>query len=234
MYSTCAISLIRLAYLKQGPDFTFDNVPTSCWSIGELCCAIICACLPTLRPLVTKMKPQWMTSYARKSRKQTYGDASGHARYGGGTKTHQTDVKSSRARNTMDGSLALSAANLKNYSRLGDDDVERAMRMPVPLSPTYQKTDSSDSGSFKFFPHAVTEHEGVQMQQLPPRSDNNKRRTSTNEKAMEVLGMGLSKVGVSTTKVVGGNKSTASSKSGDNMGGIEVKRDIIITTTPRS
>lgn len=172
-----------------------------------------------------------MTSYARKSRKQIYGDASGHARYGGGTRTHQTDVKSSRARNTVD----LSAANLnKHYSRLDDDDVERAMNMPVPLSPTYQKTtDSSDSGSFKFFPHAVTsEHE---MQQLPTKPSKS-RRVSTNEKAMEVLGMGLSKVGVSTTKVVGGNKSTSSTprKSGDNMGGIEVKRDIIITTTLRS
>ncbi|KAJ4393158.1 hypothetical protein N0V93_002365 [Gnomoniopsis smithogilvyi] len=233
-FFTCAISLIRLAYLKQGPDFTFDNVPTSCWSIGELGCAITCACLPTLRPLMTKLKPQWMISYAKKSRKQTYGDASGHARYGGGTiKGNHTDINKSRTRTTGDSSLTVTSANFnKNYSRLDDDDIERAMRMPAPLSPSYRKTDSSDSERYQFFGKANMETEAVQMQQLPPR--NKSHRTSANEKALEVLGMGLSKVGVSTTKVVGGNKSTSSATRAETIGGIEVKRDVIITTTPRT
>ncbi|KAF3762222.1 hypothetical protein M406DRAFT_220062, partial [Cryphonectria parasitica EP155] len=56
-FFTCAMSLIRLAYLKQGSDFTFDNIPTSCWSMAELACGITCACLPTLRPLMSKIKP---------------------------------------------------------------------------------------------------------------------------------------------------------------------------------
>lgn len=176
-----------------------------------------------------------MISYAKRSRKQTYGDASGHARYGGGThKGTHNDVNKSRTRTTGETTLTLSSANInKHYSRLDDDDVERAMRMPVPLSPAYHKSDSSDSGSFQFFGgNAAPEPEEVQMQQLPPRT-NKSRRTSANEKAMEVLGMGLSKVGVSTTKVVGGNKATSSTRA-DTLEGIEVKRDVIITTTPRS
>lgn len=184
---------------------------------------------------MTKLKPQWMISYAKRSRKQTYGDASGHARYGGSTnKGIHTDINKSRSRATRDSSLTLASANInKNYSRLDDEDIERAMRMPVPLSPTYHKTDSSDSGSFQFFGNAPGQPEEVQMQQLPPRPSK-PRRTSANEKAMEVLGMGMSKVGVHTTEVVGGNKATSTPVRSDTFEGIEVKRDVIITTTPRS
>lgn len=33
------------------PDVTYVNLDATAWSIGEVCLAIICACLPTLRPL---------------------------------------------------------------------------------------------------------------------------------------------------------------------------------------
>jgi hypothetical protein len=35
-------------------DSTWDNVPTSYWSVIELNTGILCACLPTLRPLLRK------------------------------------------------------------------------------------------------------------------------------------------------------------------------------------
>jgi len=54
---TCAISIIRIQYLRLSPDVTWDNVESSCWSISELCSGIICSCLPTLRPLLTKLVP---------------------------------------------------------------------------------------------------------------------------------------------------------------------------------
>jgi hypothetical protein len=54
---TCAISGIRFQYLKLTDDVTWDNVASSCWSIGELCSGITCACLPTLRPLISKYLP---------------------------------------------------------------------------------------------------------------------------------------------------------------------------------
>lgn len=56
-FFTCAISIIRIQYLKLSPDTTWDNVASSCWSIGELCSGIVCSCLPTLRPLVSGWLP---------------------------------------------------------------------------------------------------------------------------------------------------------------------------------
>jgi hypothetical protein len=34
--STCAISVIRIKYLKQGGDFSYENIEASSWSIAEL------------------------------------------------------------------------------------------------------------------------------------------------------------------------------------------------------
>jgi hypothetical protein len=67
---TCAISIIRIQYLKLSPDVTWDNVESSCWSISELCSGIICACLPTLRPLLAKFVPSMGTSKNTSSYKQ--------------------------------------------------------------------------------------------------------------------------------------------------------------------
>lgn len=38
-------------------DPTWDNVPVSYWTVVELNCGIICACLSTLRPLISKLVP---------------------------------------------------------------------------------------------------------------------------------------------------------------------------------
>ncbi len=54
---TCAISVIRIQYLKLSNDVTWDNVASACWSIGELGSGITCACLPTLRPFFSGWLP---------------------------------------------------------------------------------------------------------------------------------------------------------------------------------
>nr|QZS37071.1 C066A protein [Hypoxylon sp. CO27-5] len=56
-FFTCAISVVRVKFLKQGGDFSYENVEGSSWSITELCSGVTCACLPTLRPLVSKWVP---------------------------------------------------------------------------------------------------------------------------------------------------------------------------------
>ncbi|KAK6948368.1 hypothetical protein Daesc_010134 [Daldinia eschscholtzii] len=56
-FFTCAISVIRIKFLQLGGDFSYENVEGSSWSITELCSGITCACLPTLRPLVSKWIP---------------------------------------------------------------------------------------------------------------------------------------------------------------------------------
>ncbi|KAH7350317.1 hypothetical protein BKA66DRAFT_291273 [Pyrenochaeta sp. MPI-SDFR-AT-0127] len=54
-FFTCAISIIRLTTLHastSSDDPTWINVNTVVWSVAEVTCAIFCACIPTLRPLL--------------------------------------------------------------------------------------------------------------------------------------------------------------------------------------
>lgn len=51
-FFTVAVSVLRIKYLRLLADFTWQNVETSAWSLGELCSGITCACLPTLRPFL--------------------------------------------------------------------------------------------------------------------------------------------------------------------------------------
>ncbi|KAL2132608.1 hypothetical protein VTI74DRAFT_3598 [Chaetomium olivicolor] len=75
-FFTCAISVIRIQYLKLSDDVTWDNVASSCWSIGELCSGITCACLPTLRPLISPCLPG-MRSQSEESNNKYYPRSSG-------------------------------------------------------------------------------------------------------------------------------------------------------------
>ncbi len=56
-FFTCTISVIRITFLNLKGDDTYANVAAACWSIGELCCAIVCSCLPTLRPVFFRLLP---------------------------------------------------------------------------------------------------------------------------------------------------------------------------------
>lgn len=51
-FFTCAISAIRIPFLNLKQDDTYYNVDAASWSISELCCGLICLCLPTLRRLL--------------------------------------------------------------------------------------------------------------------------------------------------------------------------------------
>lgn len=64
VHSTCAISMIRMGYLDIKEDLTWVNVEPACWSFTELCCGLLCACVPTLRPFVSRYFPS-MSSYNR-------------------------------------------------------------------------------------------------------------------------------------------------------------------------
>ncbi|CCF31928.1 hypothetical protein CH063_04407, partial [Colletotrichum higginsianum] len=60
-FFTVAISIVRIRFLNIPADFTWANVDASLWSIGEISSAVTCACLPTLRPLLTKLFPGLMS-----------------------------------------------------------------------------------------------------------------------------------------------------------------------------
>lgn len=59
---TCAISVIRITTLHASitnMDVTWGTPSALFWSIAEATCAIICVCIPTLRPLVTQSYKSW-------------------------------------------------------------------------------------------------------------------------------------------------------------------------------
>ncbi|KAI7782602.1 hypothetical protein LA080_013090 [Diaporthe eres] len=77
----CAISGIRIKYLpivNFNPDVTYENLDATAWSIGEVCLAIICACLPTLRPLYARAARErfadCLRSSCRRRRGQYHGE----------------------------------------------------------------------------------------------------------------------------------------------------------------
>ncbi|KAK2000705.1 integral membrane protein [Colletotrichum falcatum] len=67
-FFTCAISIVRISILRSSStlvDATYDTVIAGVWSITELTCAIICVCVPTLRPILIRQNskpesPSWL------------------------------------------------------------------------------------------------------------------------------------------------------------------------------
>ncbi|KAI9150545.1 Satratoxin biosynthesis SC9 cluster protein [Paramyrothecium foliicola] len=65
----CVTSMVRLKYLvafARTKDPSYDNVSLVIWSVIELSCALICASLPALRPLLRKI-PDALSSIASSS-----------------------------------------------------------------------------------------------------------------------------------------------------------------------
>ncbi|KAJ5831919.1 Integral membrane protein [Penicillium riverlandense] len=62
----CITSIVRLTALKKiadSSDPTYDNVGAASWSAIECNTGIICACLPTLKPLLARLFPRMATSF---------------------------------------------------------------------------------------------------------------------------------------------------------------------------
>ncbi|KAK1997377.1 hypothetical protein LX36DRAFT_657605 [Colletotrichum falcatum] len=58
-FFTCGISIIRIISLPSSIDATdptFDSTQTIIWTVAELGSAVICCCVPTLRPLVQRSR----------------------------------------------------------------------------------------------------------------------------------------------------------------------------------
>ncbi|KAF5679397.1 integral membrane protein [Fusarium heterosporum] len=71
-FFTCAISIYRIHTLKTASstkDPNWDNVDAAVWSFIEVTMAIITACLPTLRPIFSRLMPRlFASSMGRSSR----------------------------------------------------------------------------------------------------------------------------------------------------------------------
>ncbi|KAJ5794710.1 hypothetical protein N7457_001309 [Penicillium paradoxum] len=71
----CITSIVRLVSLKQiseSSDPTYDNVGAAAWSAVECNTGIICACLPTLKPLFARLFPGMISTF--NSSRPTDGD----------------------------------------------------------------------------------------------------------------------------------------------------------------
>ncbi|KAK1752765.1 hypothetical protein QBC47DRAFT_389229 [Echria macrotheca] len=71
-FFTCIISIVRLFTLRAATSTTdpsWANAPSAYWSVVELNCGILCACLPTLRPWLRHMN---IHGFSRKSRSDGY------------------------------------------------------------------------------------------------------------------------------------------------------------------
>ncbi|KAM0496726.1 hypothetical protein ACHAP8_007308 [Fusarium lateritium] len=75
-FFTCFISIYRIQTLRTAAstkDPNWDNVDAAIWSFLEIAIAIIAACLPTLRPLVSKLMPRmFASSLGRSNRASRY------------------------------------------------------------------------------------------------------------------------------------------------------------------
>ncbi|KAK5218125.1 hypothetical protein LTR47_011777 [Exophiala xenobiotica] len=65
----CIVAILRLHavyVISNSSDPTYDNVAAAYWSSIELNTGIICASLPTIRPIIAKIFPTWLGSAPRR------------------------------------------------------------------------------------------------------------------------------------------------------------------------
>ncbi|KAH8744842.1 hypothetical protein F5883DRAFT_439541 [Diaporthe sp. PMI_573] len=75
-FFVCAISVIRIFTLRKSitnSDHTWNTAMPAIWSLVELSCAIICLCVPTLRPLIRSrtIPPQRQTALMKTTEDRT-------------------------------------------------------------------------------------------------------------------------------------------------------------------
>ena len=68
--------MIRITTLHASTtdtDVTWTSPETVIWSMGEVSCAIICVCVPTLRPLLSRSYRPWARPYEANVRRESKG-----------------------------------------------------------------------------------------------------------------------------------------------------------------
>lgn len=130
--SVCIISILRLHSLQvitHSLDPSYDNAPVAAFSVVETYVALICACLPTLRPLLS----QWFSGLSSSAHASSnpYTNATG----GGGSlhveeMLRSRDTKKSRRRSSLPFGKGMPLQGMpggkRGVERLGDDGWTRA------------------------------------------------------------------------------------------------------------
>lgn len=124
-FFTCIISIVRLLSLHRAintTDPTWDNVPSAYWSVVELNCGILCASLPTLRPLLRRWN---VGSFSGKSRSDGY-------------QRDESDLKGSFKAGGMAPGAGAAVYPLAYLSTSGSQEGLQENAADVPSSPVYR------------------------------------------------------------------------------------------------
>lgn len=166
--SVCATSVIRISQIFSTnwslTDLTYDSWGINVWSTIESCCSIIGACLPTMRPLISKSVAA-VTSHTKSSKSKTTSSGSGGA--------------VSSPRSPFWNPPAPCAPYRSLYDRAEENDLENGARDTYPLKPLqafgaetenpYPKRTSSMNGGWHHSPHPVLKSERFQLErQIAP------------------------------------------------------------------
>lgn len=54
IHSTCILSSFRLVFSESQDDVTYKSVGVTSWTLAEITSGVICAAVPTLRPLMSR------------------------------------------------------------------------------------------------------------------------------------------------------------------------------------
>ncbi|KAH7114831.1 hypothetical protein EDB81DRAFT_669434 [Dactylonectria macrodidyma] len=122
-FFVCIISVYRMTTLREAvssDDPPWDNVGAAIWSVIELNCAIICASLPTLRPLVAKVVPGMSSNHSNYASYERYG-----SQYATGSSSQI------RARPTVKGSKSSPRSISTEELALNDMDSSLQSGMPT-------------------------------------------------------------------------------------------------------
>lgn len=205
---------------------TWDNVASSCWSIGELCSGITCACLPTLRPLITRCLPGL----------RSQSEQSGDNRYG--STPYNSDKRSGRRRrgrhNNNELSTTLQTIGSAGTGRLKkrSTDEEEAAIYPEDVE-LHSGDDRSDKGirsnAAEDGYHSPYSHGHHSTQQNITTNQSH----STYARTMDKLKLGLKSTVHTEIRVgsAGGGRPGEETPWSTADRGIEVKRDFVLTSS---
>ena len=191
--SVCATSVIRISQIFSTnwslTDLTYDSFGINVWSTVESCCSIVGACLPTMRPLITKSVAA-VTSHTKSSKSKTASSGSGGA------------VSSQRSR--FWNPPAPCAPYRSLYNRAEGNDLENGARDTHPLKPLqafatdtanpYPKRTSSMNGGWNHSPHPVLKSERFKLErQIAPLPQSPERTYTSSPPAPETIRRASSK-----------------------------------------
>ncbi|KAL1981889.1 hypothetical protein VTN96DRAFT_2018 [Rasamsonia emersonii] len=144
----CITSIIRLVSLKviaDSSDPTYDNVGAATWSSIECNTGIICACLPTLRPLISRILPRFLSSLSG-SRSQSKSQS--HRRL---------DDENNRATPTYRNNGTQPSAAPEEYANAEDDEYRVEVVTIEPLMPGMPRITRDGTIEFPKPVHVETE-----------------------------------------------------------------------------